>query len=531
MALWKLQSNRKLGSPRSSPSEGPSASPSGSQPHSKRRRSVGLLIVGAVLAVVLAACNGFATQPTGINQTSATLQASVECTSGSPNPCDAWFQYWQDGGSIQTTTPVQTNTSTNGYFDFSQTVTGLTPGALYHYQVCGYGDGIDPPGLCVSPDYTGGLDAVNSPGTKPASGDLSATDNFRTGTSTQTPTVDLDRVLTGADTSSNPISRDGGVSAAYASGEDLWVFGDTSQVGGPSTTLGTAADGPYTVGAAPNSLSEIPAGSSPSPFFKKPSGLDANGEDQACAIPAAWVSGAATVPGTSTVLLTYEQVCDGSNFLAERLSLVEYTPSTGTFGTIYTPFAGSPLYDGLPPVESFGSPVYGSDGYLYLFTNSNDTTANDPDGFYHTGLFVARIKTTSDLGKASNYKWWSQPTGQGAGWYGEADAQYALPVIPCCNFGATVANYSASTSKDLAAIVQTGLGASTFQVYEATSPAGSWTAGPVGQVPDDCDAGAFGCYAIYGHPELSTSTQLVFSWYSSDDRNGAGHVRVGAMAW
>lgn len=94
-----------------------------------------------------------------------------------------------------------------------------------------------------------------------------------------------------------------------------------------------------------------------------------------------------------------------------------------------------------------------------------------------------------------------------------------------------VADYSATTSKHLAMIAQTGLGAATFQVYEASSPTGPWSAGPAGQVPDACSAGTFGCYALSGHPELSSSGQLVFSWFSSDDRDKSGHVRVGAVAW
>lgn len=39
------------------------------------------------------------------------------------------------------------------------------------------------------------------------------------------------------------------------------------------------------------------------------------------------------------------------------------------------------------------------------------------------------------------------------------------------------------------------------------------------------------CYALIGHPELSTSNQLVFSWFSPDDRDGYAHVRIGAVGW
>jgi hypothetical protein len=212
---------------------------------------------------------------------------------------------------------------------------------------------------------------------------------------------------------------------------------------------------------------------------------------------------------------------------------VTYNPSASTFGTIYTPFAGSPPYSGLPPVETLGSPVYGNDGYLYLFTNSRDLT--NPASYFDTGLYVARVPSSpaSDMGNPSDYQWWSQPPGQGVGWNGVADAGDSVSVIPNdANFGVAVADYSSFTTKHLAVIEQTGLGtSSTMQVYEATSPTGPWTAGPAGRFPDSCVGSGFPCRALIGHPELSTSNNLLFSWFSGDDEHGSGHVRVGSIAW
>ena len=497
------------------------------------------LAATALAALILAACNGYATEPQNVTSTSADLHAMVSCSGSSPgNPCIMWFQYWPDGGSILTTPKVTFGHSTNGLLDVHQTVTGLNPGTLYHYQLCGYGDNVNAPGLCMSPEYTGSVDAVTRPGTEPSSGDMSASDNFRTGTSTNAPTIDLDRVLTTADTASNPISQDDGVSASYATGKDIWVFADTSQVNGPSTSLGTAAEGSFQTGSAPNSLQQIPPGSSPSAFFAEPTGLDAPNQNppQPCGLPAAWVNGATRTPGSSSVLLSYVQVCDGNDFLTERLSLVTYTPDTSNtspFGTTYTPFSASPLYSGLPPIENLASPVYGSDGYLYLFANNKDLT--NPATYFDSGLYVARVPSSpaSDMGNPSDYQWWSQPPGQDVGWNGIADAGYSVSVIPNeANFGVSVADYSSFTSKHLAVIEQTGLGtSSTMQVYEATSPIGPWSAGPAGQVPDSCVGTTFPCRALIGHPELSTSNTLLFSWYSGDDENGSGHDRVGSIAW
>ena len=486
------------------------------------------------MALILAACNGVTTSPTAVSQVSATLHASVSCdASTTNNPCTVWFQYWQDGQGVQQTSHVTENVQVSGY-DFSQTVNGLSPNTLYHYQVCGYGDGVQPPGACISPAYPGGFDAANSPGSQPDVGDLSATANFRTAGSSTTAIVDIGRVLTTADTSSMPISRDGGVSSSYAPGKSLWVFGDTGQSGRLVSITGTAAKGSFTVGQAPTTLKEVPSGgSSPSPFFATPTGLETPGQpNQPCPGPAAWVGGAVTEPGTSTVLLPYAQVCDVSNFTAERQSLVEYTPATNTFGPIYTPFAGSPLSSGLRPIESLGSPVLGSDGYLYLFALNNGVTAPNPNN----GLYVVRVPASNHAawGDPSQYQWWSHPPGQGLNWYGQADEGYSVSVLPSNvhPIGQTaVADYSATTSKHLAVVAQTYIGSAPFQVFEANSPTGPWTAGPAAQVPDACNAGSFGCYAIFGHPELSTSQQLVLSWFSSDDRDKTGHVRVGTINW
>src|SRR5687768_3019120 len=130
-------------------------------------------------ALLLTACNGRATAPTGITQTSAVLHAQTECLAETTdNPCTGWFQYWADGSTTVLTTPrVAANVRTNGFTDFQQTVTGLTPDTLYHYQFCGYGDrNIAQPGLCSGPGFAG----VVAPGQQPNASDFSLTQNFRT---------------------------------------------------------------------------------------------------------------------------------------------------------------------------------------------------------------------------------------------------------------------------------------------------------------------------------------------------------------
>ena len=507
----------------------------------RRTRPVAL---GAAAMLLLAACAGVATPPTGISSTSATLNARASCSADdSANPCLAWFQWWADGPNptilSSRSTPIGPVGSAVSNVAISQSISGLTPGQLYHAQLCGQGDSnvSSSQPVCIGP-FGGQL---NAPGTTPADmGDLNATQSFRTATATTTATVDIGRVLSTGDTASMPISRDGGLSAAYAPGKALWVFGDTVQRNGPFfIATGTAAAGPFTVGQAPQALDELPTPpaapspgrASPAGFFPPPTGLLTPGSTSvACGTDGAsysadWLSGAATIPGTSTVLLTYGEMCIDTGFIwpEERMVLIEYDAIGNRFTAKHTPLVASPLGAGLPAVQRLGSPVFGSDGFLYLFTSDSG------------GVHVARVPSGNRArwDQAASFQWWSQPSGQPVGWYGVAQSGSAVSILPAgtAPLLISVADYSATTSKRLAMVAQTGLGAATFQVYTASSPTGPWTAGPSAQVPDACPVGMFGCYALSGHPELSTSQQLVFSWYSTDDRDNFGHVRVGAMAW
>jgi hypothetical protein len=67
-----------------------------------------------------------------------------------------------------------------------------------------------------------------------------------------------------------------------------------------------------------------------------------------------------------------------------------------------------------------------------------------------------------------------------------------------------------------------------FQVWTARSPAGPWTLLQTGRVPSTCSGGEFGCYALIGHPELSTKSDLLLSYF---DPGGLGHLHVAAFPW
>lgn len=501
----------------------------------------------AALLLLLAGCDGVTTPPASITSTSATLTAEVNCAADAPdNPCLGWFQWWEDGPapSVQSSqsTPVGPVSSPVSEVTITHELSGLNPGGLYHYQVCGSGDTNIPASgpLCTGPFAS----QVNVPGTTPADlGDFDAFQTFRTATGTTAGTSDLGRILTTADTPTNRISRDGGVSAVYAPGKALWVFGDTGRNGNPlpDVATGTAAIGPFTPGQAPRALTEVPTPPAPprtdlssyQPFFPSPIGLKRPGSPPVPCSPGgtavAWIGGAAAIPGAERVLLTYAEMClvSGGDWLVERQVLTVYEPASNTFTARSVPFDVSATAGDLPLGQGLGSPVFGGDGYLYLFDSERVGTP---------GAFVARVPSSNpDLwNNAANYQWWAQPLGQQAGWYGWAQADgHLASVLPngVEPWGIAVQDYSATTSKSLAMIVQTGFGAAPFTVYTATSPTGPWTAAVSARVPDPCTSGSWGCYTLVGHPELSNNDQLVYSWLSPGDRGGEGHLRLAAVPW
>ncbi|MFS8097428.1 hypothetical protein LFM09_09845 [Lentzea alba] len=497
---------------------------------------VRLTATAAVFGLAAAGCAGWSSRPTGITSTSATLHAQTSCLAETTdNPCTSWFQYWPDGvTSVQHTNPVTANVDTNGFVEVRQPITGLRPDTLYRTQFCGYGDrNVEQPGLCI-----GQRDgALSKPGSQPDAGDYSATQNFRTAGPDTVGTVDLGRALSTADTNANAISRDAGLSAAYSPSRSLWLFGDTVQRNGPAFLAGTtAAAGPHVRGEAPTRLEELPTPpaapqpgrASPAPFLPRPQGLlTPHDPPAACgtnnSYPASWPTGLAQIPGTERMLIVYGELCVAKTggWPTERLKLVEYDPATNRFVSTGTPFVAAPLQAGLPAAQLLGSPVFGDDGYLYLFGRQLN-----PDI-----VLVARVPADPNAwGNGANYHWWGRPGDGPAQWTEDLTAVTSI-ISGVTPWSVHVADYTGVGPHRLAMIVKTSFATSGFRLYTATSPTGPWTAGPAGHVPDTCQGGGFGCYAYHGHAELSTPDQFVFSWYSPGDRGGFGHVRLGAIAW
>lgn len=497
----------------------------------RRRLAGGAAALG--LAMLVASCQGHATPPAGVSQTTATLRATASCAGSDPNnPCAVWFQYWTGHGTVRSTPKRTGIEDSDGQRVVTARLTGLRPNTLYHYQVCGYGDGVQPPGACLGRDADQSL--ATPAGTKPPAWDLSAVQSFRTGGENQKSTVDIGRVLSVGETRENSISRDAGLSVAYSDTRSLWLFGDTIQRGGPSVWGTTAAAGPFTPRRAPSRLREVPTPGGdptgqPQRFLPTPRGLIAppdDGEDpQPCTFiggeryPASWPSGVARIPGTNRVLIAYSQVCVTSAWggPTQRWSLAEYNPATNRIVGIATPFRAAPLWQGLDPAYRLRAPVFHGQ-HLYFFREIGEK------------IVTARVPANA-WDDPTRYRWWGRVNGTPRWKAAPTNLVSVVSGLDATPRDVHVARYP---GHGFAMLVQTAdcLYGKSFQILESGSPnpaaPGGWSGTGSVTLPTP-----HGCRHIIGHPELSTSDHLVYSWFDTGDLDGIhrGHLRLGGTYW
>jgi hypothetical protein len=363
------------------------------------------------------------------------------------------------------------------------------------------------------------------------------------------------------------VPRDCGYSSPLPArpGWSLWLFCDTAVTSDRGARIDrlilgtdTAAAGPYRAGQAPARLSEIPtppaaaalpSDGAPEPFLPAPQGLVRPGGTASCsgsgAYPAAWITGVAREPastgrapgGRGQLLISYNDYCvtgdSGSlgtdvpgSLTPEGSGLVDYDPATNQLGPPQQVF-GSTLGLALPVQQVLGSPVF-DDGYLYQFGFCSAATL--PTGCAAGQVFMVRVQATAAAWRNPlSYQYWT-----GAGW--SLDPNTAASVLPSSRpLGVSAGDYSA-LGHGLVLVEQTSL-AGDFRVWTASSPTGPWRPVRAGRVP--CRAGhpaqgqaaARGagdlCRAIIGHPELSTRSRLLVSYFNP----GNDHVDTSAVAW
>lgn len=354
------------------------------------------------------------------------------------------------------------------------------------------------------------------------------------------------------------IVRDCGYSTPLPAdpGDSLWLFCDTAVDGFNSAgqwgltsfiTGSTAAEGPSTPGEVPTGLSEVntpgsgpvalPNSGAPAHFLPAPAGLVTSGglpcDSANGAYAASWISGVTrdgVRPGD--VLISFNDYCvmGSLDFLAEASGLAEYDPATNTVDSEATVFS-STTGAALTSPYLLGSPVF-SGRYLYLFgsfcNEVFDVTCVSNSGNY---IYLARVRANpSDWANPADYQWYAGPST----W--TATPVSAVSVVS----GATplqlsVGNFSA-LGQGFVMVEQTSA-VGGFTVYQAPRPTGPWTQTTSGKVPCTTEGANF-CRAIIAHPELSTDSDMLVSYfdpaaapYYNPGEPAGGHVMVAAFPW
>jgi hypothetical protein len=326
--------------------------------------------------------------------------------------------------------------------------------------------------------------------------------------------------------------------------DSLWVFCDTDVWGLSDDQYqltqvingSTAAEGPYTAGEVPTGLSEIPSPGDGAPTLPSDEGpaqflsnsLPAGDSTTCSGYQAAWPSGISTDPGNAAdVLIPYQAYCvdSSTDYLPEAVGIATYDPASNTVTSndvVFTDLWSQTAAAAAPLL--LGSPIV-SGGYLYLYgyycapANQEDDACVSGTG---NAVYLARVPASgSQWNDMQSYRWYD-----GSGWSTSSSAATSV-LTGSAPQALTVASYS-SLGHGLVLIEQTG-GGGQFTAYSAAAPTGSWTQIVSGTVPCTATSGA-NCHALIGHPELSTSSDLLISYFNPSSGPG-GHDEVAAFPW
>jgi hypothetical protein len=389
--------------------------------------------------------------------------------------------------------------------------------------------------------------------------------------SAQPPLVGPVQVLSGYEQDGTvSLARDCGYSAPLPAspGRSLWLFCDTPVyvrypdargraswtlqrfIPGSTAAVGLTAGRSGPAGRAPGPLSEIttPAqagfrtgtgtatadaptpGGAPEPFLPAPAGLITHTGQPCGADPssyaASWVTGVTQIPATKDLLVTFNNFCvlsESGEFLPEGFGLAEYDPEAGTLSHETTVFSLASL-GAAPSAKLLGSPVF-SGRYLYLFGPMCRALAY---GRCATGaLFEARVPAGPGSWTQPQAYQWASRRSPGS-WTSDATAATSI-VAGARPSGVSVARF-AGAGRDFVLVEQTAIDGA-FTVYQAPTPVGPWKRLRSGRVPCRTGSGfANFCRAIIGHPELSTRSRLVLSYFNPA-AGVHGHVMVAGFRW
>jgi hypothetical protein len=333
-------------------------------------------------------------------------------------------------------------------------------------------------------------------------------------------------LLSDAENASELISRDIGITVALPDGLELWLFGDTSiyNRSGGGWNLADFVDG-TTAFEAHYARGQVPRGreypsSTPTRFLPVPSGVYmADGSGRPCikgngdaAFPARWPNGAAVMPtNDSEVLITYSVVCvfgqsTDPQDVTEGWGYALYNWRTSAFDRgpvdVVKPRAnGAPIDD----LRVWRSPIF-HNGEVTLFAA---TCPKRFLGCIHGQVSsVTMPATTAALDNAASYPLRLLATDDSGHWEPQS---------------ISVGRYSTGLR-----LIEGTTIAGTYTILSASTVDGPWHLDRSGKLPG-CPPRVGYCFALEGHPELSTSTDVVVSYVDPNVGPGMGHVVMSAL--
>lgn len=301
--------------------------------------------------------------------------------------------------------------------------------------------------------------------------------------------------------------RDGGLTVPLPNGKDFWLFGDTPRYtyqGGrwrlTAFLYGSSAGMiSYTTGRKPNSAfyevnvrRKLSASNQPAEFLPRPALYMPDGSGRACnkknggasAGASRWPTGATLMPDKTNVLISYVGVCviSATNFTVESWGFAMYDWKTNRF-SVGPSDVWKPQRSGaaLSTTLNRGSPII----------VNKKVTFFSLDGAGR-GLTTTVPANTTALRKKSGY------------------VAKAIPGLPPTLILAV--RQPSSTQRHLTMYQLSGPKRGQYRLLSSASPTGSWKTIGSGTLPR-CGTAPAACMSVSLHPELSTSNQMLVSYY------------------
>ena len=333
-------------------------------------------------------------------------------------------------------------------------------------------------------------------------------------------------VLSDDETATHVISRDVGITVALPNGLELWLFGDTATYdqSGSGWNLSDFVDGStafeaqYRRGQVPHGR-EYPS-ATPTRFMPVPEGVYLpDGSGRPCikgtgdaAFSARWPNGAALMPdNNSDVLVTYSVVCvfgptGDPQDVTEGWGYAVYNWRTAQFDRGPVDVV-EPRTDGaaITDLSVWRSPIF-HDGKLTVFAA---TCPKRFLGCIHGQVSSVTLPaTTAALDRISSYPVRLLATDRSTVWQPQS---------------ISVGRYAHGLR-----LVEGTTIAGTYEILSASTVGGPWHLDASGKLPG-CPPRVGFCFALEGHPELSTSTDIVVSYLDPNVGPGMGHVVMSAL--